>query len=114
MPDWNEQLDELQQQGLRRHLITVDGRQQGLVSLNGSWLVDFSSNDYLGLSEHEHCLEMSGRHVRKYGCGARASRVVSGGGRFYNANFSSYNTTTGDLWWDFPLWEYAAYTISSP
>lgn len=53
--------------GLRRHLRAVpDG------------VLDLASNDYLGLARHPEVIEAACSAVREFGCGARASRLVSG------------------------------------
>lgn len=41
-------------------------------------LVDFSSNDYLGLSTHPRLISAFQNAVEKYGVGAQASRLISG------------------------------------
>ena len=40
---------------------------------------DFSSNDYLGLARHDEVIEAAARAARRYGVGARASRLLGGG-----------------------------------
>jgi 8-amino-7-oxononanoate synthase len=45
---------------------------------NGATLVDFSSNDYLGLSAHPLLAERAGEWARRLGAGAGASRLVTG------------------------------------
>ncbi len=69
MRDWNVQaeLDELRQQGLWRELRVPDGR-----------LINFSSNDYLGLCGSEFLRHALTEGVARYGGGAGASRLVCG------------------------------------
>ncbi len=60
-------LNEKDAAGLRRQLCAVpDG------------VLDLASNDYLGLARHPEVIEAACEAARKYGCGARASRLVSG------------------------------------
>lgn len=65
-------LDELAQQGLRRQL-----RLQPACSERNTWL-DFSSNDYLLLSQHPEVIEAGHRCAQQYGAGATGSRLLSG------------------------------------
>jgi 8-amino-7-oxononanoate synthase len=51
---------------------------------NGKKLINFSSNDYLGLSQNPKTIEASTKAVQKYGAGAQASRVVTGNYPLYN------------------------------
>lgn len=50
----------------------------GEIEINGKRLVNFSSNDYLGLSQHPALAERSIEFVKKYGTGSGASRLLSG------------------------------------
>lgn len=50
--------------------IAIEGRQQHLIN--------FASNDYLGLSQHPFLKERAIEYIEKYGVGAPASRLLSG------------------------------------
>lgn len=50
----------------------------GEIEINGKRLVNFSSNDYLGLTQHPALIERSIEFVKKYGTGSGASRLLSG------------------------------------
>lgn len=52
-------------------------RQPGVTS-SSSPLLDFSSNDYLGLSEHPDLIAASRKALERYGTGAGAARLMSG------------------------------------
>lgn len=45
---------------------------------DGRTLVNFSSNDYLGISKHPHLKERAAQWLEKYGTGCGASRLVTG------------------------------------
>jgi 8-amino-7-oxononanoate synthase len=51
---------------------------RGRIRLAGRSLLNFSSNDYLGLARHPLLAERAAQWVHAYGSGARASRLVCG------------------------------------
>ncbi len=48
----NRRLDALREQGLLRELRRVDSAQGPRIKIGGKTLLNFSSNDYLGLANH--------------------------------------------------------------
>jgi 8-amino-7-oxononanoate synthase len=64
--------------GLRRELRRVRQREGTLTTIDGRPLVNFSSNDYLGLSLHPALQEAAVRAVAEHGAGSAASRLVCG------------------------------------
>ena len=56
------------------------GRPDGAAALwrDGRRLVNFSSNNYLGLAQHPALIERADEWTRKWGAGAGASRLVTG------------------------------------
>lgn len=48
------------------------------IALDNKRLINFASNDYLGLSQHPFLKERAIEYVQKYGVGAPASRLLSG------------------------------------
>ena len=71
-------LDKLDSDGLRRRLTPNRGEAGPYVSRGGKRLIDFSSNDYLGLSQHAALIERAVEWARDWGVGATASRLVTG------------------------------------
>lgn len=71
-------LDGLDQAGRKRVLRPVDPLPAGRVRVGGRELINFSSNDYLGLSRHPEVVERSRRWLNEYGAGSGASRLVTG------------------------------------
>ena len=64
--------------GLRRTLRIVSGPQQTRIQLDGSDLLHFSSNDYLGLANHPRLKTSAIAAIEQHGAGAGAARLVSG------------------------------------
>lgn len=64
--------------GLLRSLVPSEGLQRGVIKSKGKPLIDFSSNDYLGMAGHPALIEGAKKAMEKWGAGARASRLMSG------------------------------------
>jgi 8-amino-7-oxononanoate synthase len=75
---WRRCLDDLEKLGRRRRLRDVDRLADGRVAAGGSPLIDFSSNDYLGLSHHPELIRRARDFTARWGAGASASRLISG------------------------------------
>ena len=71
-------LRELEQQNLRRRLRRVSSAQQPETIVDGRPVVNFSSNDYLGLATHPQLREAAEKALRDFGSGAGASRLICG------------------------------------
>jgi predicted pyridoxal phosphate-dependent acyltransferase len=76
-------IDELKQRGLYRKLRTVEGEQSHRVLVEGREVIQFSSNNYLGLASHPRLKEKVVKIIEQYGCGSGASRLVSGNLNLY-------------------------------
>lgn len=73
-----KRLDEIRDQGLYRELRRVDSPQSPHLRIGGKELLNFSSNDYLGLANHPHLKESAIRAIEKFGVGSGASRLICG------------------------------------
>lgn len=75
---WQRCLDDLAAAGRRRALRVVERLDGPWSDMGGHRLLDFSSNDYLGLSRHPLLVERATDYARRWGAGAAASRLVRG------------------------------------
>lgn len=73
-----KELDHLRNQGLLRSLRKISSPTPPFLELDGRKMINFSSNDYLGLSQHPALIESAHKALKKYGTGATASRLVCG------------------------------------
>jgi len=71
-------LDGIAQAGLERRLRSVDSPQGVHLRLEGRDVLNFSSNDYLGLANHATLREAALRAVEAFGTGSGASRLICG------------------------------------
>ncbi len=71
-------LDEAAAKGMRRRLRALEPAGAGRVRLDGRELINFASNDYLGLSNHPLLTARAADWTERYGTGAGASRLVTG------------------------------------
>ncbi len=74
----DDDLEERRQRGLYRVRRRVQSGPGARVLLHGRELINFSSNDYLGLAGDPRLARAAARAARRYGCGAGSSALVSG------------------------------------
>jgi len=77
-PKLQQELDQLREAGLQRVLRRIGSRHGSQIEVDGRFLTDFSSNDYLGLAGHPALREASARAAQDWGAGSGASRLISG------------------------------------
>jgi len=75
---FDEQLQALNARSLRRKLREIGSAQGPEIHLTGRRLINFSSNDYLGLAADSRLREAAIAAIKEYGVGAGASRLISG------------------------------------
>ena len=76
--DLQQRLAAIRSQGLLRELRRVDSPQAPRIRIGGQNLLNFSSNDYLGLATDPLLKEAAIRAVETFGAGSGASRLVCG------------------------------------
>ena len=72
------QLKALRVASLDRHLREISNSQRPEIEIAGRRLVNFSSNDYLGLANDSRLREAAIAAINEFGVGAGASRLISG------------------------------------
>jgi len=72
------ELARLKGAGLYRKLRRVEGDQGPTLILDGREVINFSSNNYLGIANHSALGEAAKAAIDRYGCGTGASRLISG------------------------------------
>ena len=73
-----DQLEDLKKSGLYRSLREVEGPPGTTIVIDGRKLLQFSSNNYLGLANHPRLKAAAMAAVERYGVGSGASRLVCG------------------------------------
>jgi 8-amino-7-oxononanoate synthase len=73
-----QEIAALKRRGLYRRLRRVEGEQSPTLMLDGREVLNFCSNNYLGLANHP-ALKLAAREaIDRYGCSGAASRLISG------------------------------------
>src|SRR5438034_2488246 len=75
---FQEQLEALRARSLDRHLREISSAQGPEIEIGDRRLINFSSNDYLGLANDPRLREAAIAAIGELGVGAGASRLISG------------------------------------
>ena len=78
MGEIEEYLKKRSEEGLLRKLRPISSRKAGIINVGGKEYIDFSSNDYLGLSGHPRLIEAARAALDEFGASSSASRLLSG------------------------------------
>jgi 8-amino-7-oxononanoate synthase len=73
-----DQLQSLRKASLYRRVRSVAGEQDAVLTVDGRQVLNFCSNNYLGLANHPALGEAAKEAIDRYGCGSGASRLISG------------------------------------
>lgn len=76
---YQQRLEQFESEGRRRHLRAVEPLGGGMrCRVDGREVVNFSGNDYLGLSQDERLKDAARQATERYGTGSGGSRLISG------------------------------------
>jgi glycine C-acetyltransferase len=77
--DWIQQeIDALKEAGLYNRIRTISSPQGAWLVVDGKRVLNFCSNNYLGLANHPHLVEAARAATEKYGVGPAAVRTIAG------------------------------------
>jgi glycine C-acetyltransferase len=72
------ELDELRRQGLYTTIRRIDGPQGPWLTIDGRRVLNFCSNNYLGLADHPRLVEAAREALERFGAGPGAVRTIAG------------------------------------
>ncbi|MFQ5509813.1 MAG: 8-amino-7-oxononanoate synthase [Leptospirillia bacterium] len=81
--DFSDELKRLEADGRLRTLYPVDGPQAAVITYRGREVLNFASNDYLGLANHPQVVAAVRQALDTDGFGAGAARLISGNHRVF-------------------------------
>ena len=73
-----DELEALRQSGLFTHIRTLTSPQGAWLIVDGQQVLNFCSNNYLGLASHLHLIEAAKDAIDRYGIGPAAVRTIAG------------------------------------
>lgn len=77
--DWlTQEIEGLKEQGLYNRIRTIGSAQGARLVVDGKDVLNFCSNNYLGLANHPKIIEAAKEATRKYGVGPAAVRSIAG------------------------------------
>ena len=77
--DWlTQEIDGLKEQGLYNRIRTIGSAQGAWLTVDGTNVLNFCSNNYLGLANHPKIVEAAKEATQKYGVGPAAVRSIAG------------------------------------
>jgi glycine C-acetyltransferase len=77
--DWlTQEIEGLKEQGLYNRIRTIGSAQGARLIVDGKDVLNFCSNNYLGLANHPKLVEAAKNATKKYGVGPAAVRTIAG------------------------------------
>src|SRR6056297_39108 len=80
----DKELEQLKEEGLYNTIRTLEGPQGAWVEMEGKEVLNFSSNNYLGLANHPETLQAAKKALMNYGVGPGAVRTIAGTMELHN------------------------------
>lgn len=75
---FSAELTSLRNENLLRKLTCVEHSGNASIKIKGQVYINYSSNDYLGLSNHPEIVRAAGAALKRFGFGSGSSRLLSG------------------------------------
>ncbi len=77
--DWiSDNLEELKSQSLFINVKTIESPMGPKIKVDGRWVLNFCSNNYLGLANHPALLKAAKKAIDEFGIGPTAVRTIAG------------------------------------
>jgi len=80
----DKELDQLKEEGLYNEIRTLQGPQGAWVRIDRKDVLNFSSNNYLGLANHPETVKAAKQALKNYGIGPGAVRTIAGTMELHN------------------------------
>jgi len=74
----DEDVANLKEQGLFINIRTIESAQGAWLTVDGKRVLDFCSNNYLGLANHPRMREAAKKAIDEFGVGPAAVRTIAG------------------------------------
>ena len=95
MKDLRTRIQARQSQHLYRQPRISDSPQQPIMVINGKTLLNFCSNDYLGLANHPQVIQAFQQAANQYGVGSGAAHLINGHSRLHQQLEEALTDFTG-------------------
>lgn len=73
-----QELNQLEREGLLRSCRRVDAVEGGRIQIDGRWKIHLASNNYLGLTQHPRVIAAAREALEKFGAGSGSARLIGG------------------------------------
>ncbi len=90
-----DELERIKQQGLYRSRRLIRSPQDIRITINGKKVLNFCSNDYLGLANHSELIATFQQAVNQYGVGSGSAHLICGHSTAHHALEEELATFTG-------------------